>query len=161
MAPKITLYTAHHCPWAQRCQIAVRELGLDVETVLVDITVPRTAEYLTINPSGQVPTIVYGDHVLVESGRIVQFLADAHPSHLLKSSITPEGPLQRFQIGAFVDTFVEKVLPLFDRAVYAAAEDKTMAASTYVDAVVKYLEPLLIEAGPFFGRSQSLTLAEV
>jgi hypothetical protein len=51
MAPKITLYTAHHCPFAHRSQIVLRELGLQFETVLVDIAIPRTPEYLAINPA--------------------------------------------------------------------------------------------------------------
>lgn len=44
--PKITLYTNFGCPWAHRAQIAVKELGLDYETVIIDLQTPRTPEYL-------------------------------------------------------------------------------------------------------------------
>lgn len=161
MVPRIVLYAAHHCPFAQRSQIALRELGLPFETVLVDITVPRTADYLAINPRGLVPTLVYDGHVLAESGLIVQFPADAHPSHLLKSSSESGGPLQRFKIAFFVDTYFSKAHAFFNRAVYASAEDKIIASNKYIDAVVETIEPLLFDAAPFFGGSTHLTLAEV
>ncbi|KAK5195692.1 hypothetical protein LTR99_002217 [Exophiala xenobiotica] len=122
MAPKITLYTAHHCPFAHRSQIVLRELGLEFETVLVDITIPRTPEYLAINPRGMVPALRYDDLVLTESGLISQFLVDSHPSHLLKSSSEPAGALQRFNIAYFVDTYFSKAQPHFDLAVQSAGE---------------------------------------
>lgn len=163
MAPEITLYTAHHCPFAHRAQIALRELGLEFETFLVDITVPRTPEYLAINPRGLVPALVYNGHVLTESGLIVQFLLDSHhPTHLLKSSSEPDGALQRYNIGFFVDTYFSKVHTFFDKAIYSTlAEETTAAANEYIEAVVKDVEPILEDAAPFFGGSSRLTLAEV
>ncbi|EHL02918.1 putative Glutathione S-transferase GST-6.0 [Glarea lozoyensis 74030] len=125
MAPKITLYTSYACPWAHRSQIALRELKLAFQTEIIDLKVPRTAEYLAINPRGLVPALVYNDEVLTESAIVSQFLVDAHPSHLEKTSSEPG------------------------------------AAKTLGDAIVKEIEPLLKDAGPFFGGSERLTLAEV
>jgi len=162
MGNKITLYTAHHCPFAHRVQIVLRELGLDFETCLVDITVPRTPEYLAINTNGMVPALVYNDLVLVESGLICQFLADSYPSHLVMLSSVPGGALQRFRIGYFVDTYSNKAHKFFDSTVFSLdAESKTDMANKYVDAVAKYVEPLLDESGTFFGGSDRPTLAEV
>lgn len=48
--PKITLYTSHLCPWAHRAHIALRELKLPFEEVLIDLSVPREPWYLEINP---------------------------------------------------------------------------------------------------------------
>ncbi|KAK5461303.1 hypothetical protein LTS15_003366 [Exophiala xenobiotica] len=162
MAPKIILYTAHHCPFAHRSQIVLRELGLEFETVLVDITIPRTPEYLAINPRGMVPALTYDNLVLTESGLISQFLVDSHPSHLLKSSSEPAGALQRFNIGYFVDTYFSKAQPHFDLAVQSSGEAESIAAANkYIDAVVIDIEPLLADAAPFFGGSRRPTLAEV
>ena len=161
MPNKITLYTAHHCPFAHRVQIILRDLNLDFETCLVDIAIPRTSEYLAINPNGMVPALVYNDLVLTESGLICQFLADSHPSHLLLPSSDPKGALQRFKIGYFVDTYSSKAHKLFDSAVFAeGVEAKMEMADKYVDAVVEYVEPLLAGSGPFFGGADRLTLAE-
>lgn len=161
MAPKITLYTAHLCPWAHRSQIALRELGLEFETVIIDLSVPRTPEYLAINPRGLVPALSYDGKILYESGLISQFLVDAHPSHLAKTSSKPGGALQRFQIGFFVDTYFTKAHPNLHAAVLASGEEKVVLAAKYVDAIVKGIEPLLSDAAPFFGGSSRLTLAEV
>jgi glutathione S-transferase len=162
MAPVITLYTAHHCPFAHRVQTALRELGLEFETRLVDITAPRTPEYLAINPNGMVPALTYNDRVLIESGLICQFLADSNPGHhLVKASTSPAGALQRFQIGYFVDTYFSKAHPAFDSAVFSdGADAKAARVSEYLDAVVKHVEPLLADAEPFFGGSARPTLAE-
>jgi glutathione S-transferase len=162
MSNKITLYTAHHCPFAHRVQIILRELNLEFETCLVDITVPRTPSYLSINPNGMVPALAYNDLVLTESGLICQFLADTYPSHLVTASSAPEGALQRFKIGYFVDTYSSKAHKFFDSVVFShSAEVKAEMARKYVDAVVGFVEPLLAGSGPFFGGSDRLTLIEV
>ncbi|KAL2833848.1 thioredoxin-like protein [Aspergillus cavernicola] len=161
MAPKITLYTAHHCPFAHRAQIALREIGLTFETVLIDITVPRTKEYLSVNPRGLVPALFYDGHVLTESSLITQFLMDSHPSHLLKATSEQGGGLQRYRNGFFLDTYFNKVHPFFDTAVYSSGEEKMTATNKYIDAVVQEIEPLLADAAPFFGGSDRFTLAEV
>jgi glutathione S-transferase len=49
-APKIILYTNHLCPWAHRAHIALKELGLDYEEVIIDLDKPREPWYLEINP---------------------------------------------------------------------------------------------------------------
>jgi len=50
ISPKITLYTNHVCPWAHRAHIALKELGLPYEEVIIDLDTPREAWYLKINP---------------------------------------------------------------------------------------------------------------
>lgn len=163
MAPKITLYTAHHCPFAHRAQIALRELELEFNTVIVDITIPRTPKYLAINPRGLVPALVYNGQVLTESALITKFLVDSHhPTHLLKSSSELDGARQRYDFEFFVETYFNKVHVFFDKAVYSkTAEETAAAANQYVDAIVKEVEALLEDAEPYFGGSKRLTLVEV
>jgi glutathione S-transferase len=48
--PQITLYTNHRCPYAHRAHIALEELGLPFEEVIIDLTKPREPWYLKINP---------------------------------------------------------------------------------------------------------------
>lgn len=48
---KVTLYTYHGCPYAHRVHIALAELGVKYEEVLVDLDKPREPWYLEkINP---------------------------------------------------------------------------------------------------------------
>jgi glutathione S-transferase len=159
--PTIKLYTNHSCPWAHRAHIALRELGLPFTEEIIDLEVPRTPEYLKVNPRGLVPTIDYNGEIIPESGIVAQFLVDAHPSHLEKTSSEEGGALQRARINFFVDAYVSKVLGSFFTILRADGEEAEKAAGTYVDAIVKELEPLLKDAGPFFGGSSRLTLAEV
>jgi len=162
MASSIILYTAHHCPFAHRAQIALCELGLEFETSLVDITVPRTPEYLAINPNGMVPALAYGGTVLTESGLIAQFLVDSYPSHLLKASNDLDGAMQRFKIRLFVETYFDKAHKFFDSTVFSTSDDvKNATANKFIDAIGRHVEPLLADAAPFFGGSDRPTLAEV
>jgi glutathione S-transferase len=161
MAPKITLYTSYACPWAHRSQIALKELNLPFETQIIDLKVPRTAEYLRINPRGLVPALVYDGEVLTESAIVSQFLVDSHPSHLEKTSSEEGGALQRARINFFVDTYFSKINGLSYPALKAQGEEKKEAAGKLKDALVKEIEPLLKDAGPYFGGSERLTLAEV
>lgn len=52
VTPKITLYTNHGCPWAHRAHIALKELQLPYEEVIIDLDRPRDEWYLKINPVG-------------------------------------------------------------------------------------------------------------
>lgn len=65
----------------------------------------------------------------------------------------------------FVDAFFSKVVPHFFASLRSASEDeRDSAAEQMVAAIVKEIEPLLAGAegkGPFFGGSETLTLAEV
>jgi len=160
--PEITLYTNHGCPWAHRAHIILAELGLPFKEVIIDLDTPREPWYLKVNPRGLVPTIDYNGEIIPESGIVAQFLADAHPSHLEKTSSEAGGALQRARINFFVDAFISKVNPNFFASL-RAADEKTReeAATKVIDAVVKEVEPLLSNAAPFFGGSSKLTLAEV
>jgi len=159
--PKVILYTSYACPWAHRAQIAIKELGIEFETVHIDLTVPRTPEYLAINPRGLVPSLSYNGEIITESLIVSQFLADAHPSHLLKTSNEPGGALQRARINFFVDTYFTKVNSLFFPVLRATGQEKEDAGVAFTNAIVKEIDPLLKDAAPFFGGASRLTLAEV
>ncbi|KAN0104911.1 thioredoxin-like protein [Hyaloscypha variabilis] len=160
-APNIILYTNHGCPWAHRAHIALAELGLPYKEEIIDLTVPRTPEYLAVNPRGLVPSINYNGTIITESAIVAQFLSDAHPSHLEKTSTEEGGALQRAKINFFVDTFITKVNGQTFGILRASEEEKPELAVKLVDAIVKEVEPLLQDAKPFFGGSSKLTLAEV
>ncbi|KAL4945638.1 hypothetical protein BDV06DRAFT_22283 [Aspergillus oleicola] len=166
-APKIILYTNHLCPWAHRAHIALKELGLQYEEVIIDLDTPREPWYLEVNPRGLVPTISYNGTIIPESAIVAQLLADAHPSHLVPPSNTPEGAIQRAHISFFVDTFFSKVWSQAFAAQKASTEeDRAAATEALVTAIEKNdVEGLLYPAGsgsgPFFRGAEKLTQAEV
>ncbi|OLN86997.1 Protein LigF [Colletotrichum chlorophyti] len=161
-APKIKLYTNHGCPWAHRAHIALAELGLEFEEEIIDLSVPRTEEYLKINPRGLVPSIAYDGEIITESAIVSQFLADAHPSHLVPTAGTKDAALRRARINFFVDTYFSKANPHAFK-IYSAKTDAEVqqSADVFVDAIAKEIEPLLKDAAPYFGGSDKVTLVEV
>lgn len=109
--PKITLYTNHRCPWAHRAHIALNELDLPFEEIIIDLDTPRPQWYLDINPRGLVPAIKYSvpgvmdEEIIYESGIVAQYLCDSFPSHVLPASKeTPTSALRRAKTNFFVDT---------------------------------------------------------
>ncbi|TFA97467.1 Glutathione S-transferase [Trichoderma ghanense] len=165
MTASIKLYTNHGCPYllgAHRAHIALAELKLPFQEEIIDLSVPRTAEYLAVNPRGLVPSLSYNGNVITESAIVVQFLADAYPSHLLPSGGTPERALARARISFFVDTFFSKAHPHYHKAIFAKSGDEAEeAAAEFVKQLEKEVEPLLGDAAPYFAGSETLTLAEV
>jgi glutathione S-transferase len=93
---------------------------------------------------------------------VSQFLADAHPSHLLPPSSSAKGALTRARINFFVDTWFSKVgSHWFQILRKDSVEEKEALAKEFLSIVEKEIEPLLKDAAPFFGGSEKLTLAEV
>ncbi|KAK2025737.1 glutathione S-transferase domain-containing protein [Colletotrichum zoysiae] len=161
-APKIKLYTNHGCPWAHRAHIALAELGLPFEEEIVDLSTPRTEEYLKINPRGLVPTLSYDGEIVTESAIVSQFLADAHPSHLVPVAGSRDAALRRARISFFVDTYFTKANAVIFKLYFAKSDAEALGfAEEFVDVVAKEVEPLLKDAAPYFGGSDKVTLAEV
>ncbi|KAF2720655.1 thioredoxin-like protein [Polychaeton citri CBS 116435] len=162
VTPNIKIYTNHGCPWAHRAHIALSELNIPYDEEIIDLSKPRTPEYLRINPRGLVPALDFNGEIITESAVVATFLADAFPSKLLPVSTDPQGPLTRARISFFVDAYFSKAQVHFSKALVAKSDDDEKAAvAAYVDAISKEVEPLLADAAPFFGGSDKLTLAEV
>jgi glutathione S-transferase len=98
--------------------IALCEAGLTFETELVDLREKKTksgADYLAINPKGQVPALGLDDGgVLTEGPAIVQYIADHAPG----SELAPKnGTVERYHLQEwlnFISTELHKAFsPLF------------------------------------------------
>lgn len=166
--PTVTLWTSHDSPWAHRAAITLKCLNLPYEEVLIDFTKPRPAEYLEINPRGLVPSLkisngILNDEVITESAIVATFLADNFPDSNFypKSHESPTSALTRARMTFFVDTWFTKVNTMLYPILRADGEEKERLGKEVVAAVEKEIEPLLEGAGPFFGGSEVMTLAEV
>ena len=69
--------------------------------------------------------------------------------------------LTRARMAFFADTWVGKVNTYMYQIMKAEGEEKEKLGADLVEAVRKEIEPALEDAGPFFGGSKSITLAEV
>ena len=88
----ITLYTTPLSANGRKVQAAALQLHLDLAIRHVNVYAGegRTPEYLQINPTGKIPTLVDHDLVLSESNAILIYLAEAHGSFQLFSDIPAE-----------------------------------------------------------------------
>jgi len=73
--------------------LLLQELGVPFELKLVDrhTGAHKGADYLKLNPNGQIPVLVDGDLVLYETAAILLHLVDTHPGAGLAPAVgTPE-----------------------------------------------------------------------
>lgn len=91
----------------------------------------------------------------------MQFLADVCPNVLAPASSTPQGAIGRARLNYFIDAWNTKV-GTFMFSMFRAQTDAEREAFTreWIGAVRKEIEPLLVDAKPFFGGSERMTLAE-
>jgi glutathione S-transferase len=81
--------------WKVRAVAA--HLGLPLELEFVDLTKPRSSNYLAVNPTGRAPTLVDGDFVLWESNAIMQYLAGRAANPLWPDDARTRADIMRWQ----------------------------------------------------------------
>ena len=81
----LTLYHYPLSPCSDKVRFALAEKGLAWREVILDLSRKEnlTPAYLALNPKGYVPTLLDGDHVLVESTAILDYLQAAFPDPTL------------------------------------------------------------------------------
>lgn len=82
-----TLYTTPLSANGRKVLAASHDLGLEPEVRLVNVYrgEGRTREYLAINPTGKIPTLIEGEFMLSESNAILQYLSEVHGEFRLSS----------------------------------------------------------------------------
>ncbi|AHG22400.1 glutathione S-transferase [Chania multitudinisentens RB-25] len=125
--------------------IILREAGLDFTAEKVDLAQKKTesgADYLAINPKGQVPALVLDDGSLLTEGvAIVQYLADRVPDRNL---IPAAGTLSRYHAIEwlnYVSTEIHKGFsPLFNPKTpdeyKVIVREKLESQFSYLDSVL-------------------------
>ena len=89
-----------------RARWTLQELGVPFEAIEVNLLKGenRKPEFLEINPAGKLPVLVDGDLVLTESGAIVWYLAEKHPSKgFLPSDVRERAQVQRWILFAVTE----------------------------------------------------------
>jgi glutathione S-transferase len=76
------LYGFPPSPNTWKVRAVATQIGVPLDTEFVDLTKPRSPDYLAINPTGRTPTLVDGDLKLWESNAIMQYIASRTPNTL-------------------------------------------------------------------------------
>jgi glutathione S-transferase len=81
-------YYPRNASWAPHLVLA--EMGVAFELILVDrkSNQQKSPEYLTVNPTGRIPTLIDQDLVIFESAAICLYLCDKHPESGLIPNVT-------------------------------------------------------------------------
>jgi glutathione S-transferase len=91
------LYGFPPSPNTWKVRAVAAHIGLPLGLEFVDLTKPRTADYLALNPSGRTPTLVDGDFVLTESMAILHYLAEQKPNALWPTASRARADIMRWQ----------------------------------------------------------------
>jgi glutathione S-transferase len=164
----LTLYATPLSANGRKVLAVSRELELQPDIRLVNVYrgEGRTAEYLAINSSGKIPTLVDGDLTLYESNAILQYLCEAHGECRLWS----RDPKARARIARWLYWETGHWQPVLNRLLSPCVGHRLLpevvplpAASPDWDAVE--LRPLLsllgttLAASPFLSGDQ-VTIAD-
>lgn len=132
--------------------IILNESGLNYSVEKVDLATKKTehgADFLAVNPKGQVPTLELNDgSILTEGVAIVQYIAHKVPGkHLMPGVGTPEY-YHAIEWLNFVSTELHKGFsPLFNpqtpEEYKKIAKEKLLKQFTYVDSVLEKQEYVL------------------
>lgn len=139
----------------------LEELGVPYELVMLDFPAGenRQPEYLAINPTGKVPSIVDGDLKLWESGAILLYLAEKYggtPLSVEERSLTNQWILfsnATLGPGIFMESSREREMPKlfgalnqhFETHTYVMG-DQFSAADAAVGSMLAYI-PLMLKIG--------------
>lgn len=151
------MYQLHYSP--STASLAVHwmliEIGVPFELVLTDITTGahKTPDYLKLNPSGVVPTLIVDGAPVLESTAILMLLAERHPDKgLAPAAGTPE----RAAYFQWMVYLANALLPGFRAWYYphepageANAEAAQAAAQARIEAVWDRVDAQLAAQGPY------------
>jgi len=82
----LTLYTYWRSSASYRVRMALNLKQIDHELRVVHLVRDGGQDYLALNPQGQVPTLVHGDHVITQSPAILEYLDEVFPEPALLPS---------------------------------------------------------------------------
>jgi glutathione S-transferase len=91
------LYGFPPSPNTWKVRAVAAHIGIPLELEFVDLTRPRSPEYLALNPTGRTPTLVDGDFALWESNAIMQYLAGTRPNSLWPNDAQARADITHWQ----------------------------------------------------------------
>jgi glutathione S-transferase len=151
------MHTLYYSPGAASLVIhwLLIELDLPYELKLLDFESKqqKSPDYLKLNPSGVVPTLVIDGEALTESVALLMHLADSHPS---KGFAPPVGSLERARYYQWLLYLANMVQPLFRNWYYPAeaageanVEVVKDSARRRIEACWQNLDDHLAKNGPW------------
>jgi len=136
--------------------IVLREAGIAADLEQVDLKTKKTksgADFTTVSPKGQVPTLVLDNgQTLTEGPAIVQYLADQKP----QSGLAPQaGTFERYRLQEWLNFITAEIHKPFGALFNSATpEDYKRIAKEALAARFAYVDRHLASGGPFLMGAQ-------
>ncbi|CAO3636974.1 unnamed protein product [Cunninghamella blakesleeana] len=151
---KLTLYNNIICPYAQRVNLTLKELGVEYEEVYIDLA-NKPDWYVKVNPELKVPALKVDDHPsIAESLVLIELLNDLYP----EKELLPNDPIKKAQGRFAIEFYSSKILPNLYGHI-RNPNDKETYDNAINEAFKRFNELLLEQSseGPyFFGNKFSL-----
>ncbi|KAG2133279.1 glutathione S-transferase C-terminal-like protein [Suillus clintonianus] len=161
---QITLYTAKVCPYAQRTEIALAEVGAPFKRCEIDLGNKPEWYAPKVNLASKVPALAYGgpdvapenpspeSTKLAESLILVEFIGDLYPS----SGIVPADPVLRAKARFFIEVVSTKFSPNFMKFATGNPEATHAVLLSSVEAIQD-----LIPEGAKYAVGDQYTIADI
>lgn len=106
-------YYPRNASWVPH--MVLEEMGEKFELILVDRKTEeqKSADYLKLNPTGRIPTLVDGEKVIVESAAICLHLCDKNPGAGLVPAVESSNRTEFFQWLFYLTTTVQPAFMLY------------------------------------------------
>ncbi len=137
------------CPLATH--IVLEWTGKPYETCRLTREETKQAEYLSLNPTGAVPTLVDGDFVLTQSTAILEYVAELNP----EAGLLGDSPRERAETRrwlAFSNADLHRMFALLFGAPYFSDGQDPVAATLKAQASKKLLDLFAIANRQLEGR---------
>lgn len=112
-----------------------------------DLSVTRSADYLTVHPLGRVPCLVDGDFRLFESGAIAEYLCERHPAGGLGRLERDRERYEWLQWIHYSETMAVHAAALVQQRFFIAPKDRSAVIAKLegrrLEKAVQVLEPRL------------------
>ncbi|MEA1889078.1 MAG: glutathione S-transferase family protein [Pseudomonadota bacterium] len=128
---------------AQRVRWVLEELGLDYRLEHIDLGKGegRSPEYRAIHPLGQLPALKVNNEVMIESGAIVQWLAEAYPDGDLAP--THDSPYRRDFLQWMYFSVTSLEWPAWEIVLHQKILPDKLAVKEIIPFAMKRLESVL------------------
>ncbi|MBX9252927.1 glutathione S-transferase family protein [Desmonostoc muscorum CCALA 125] len=112
-----------------RVRWVLQELGVEFEAISINMRSGehRTPDFLTINPTGKLPVLIDGEHIITESVAIALYLGEKYPeSNLVPTDLLLRAQLYRWLL--FTATELEQPLWRIARHTFIYPEELRLPA---------------------------------
>lgn len=137
---ELAIYSMVVCPFAQRTRMLLALKGIPFDLHELDLSKPRPADFLELNPSGKVPVIVHDGRVLNESSVINEYLDEVFPD----PPLMPADPYRRAMTRIVIDYTNTSFIPALYRLLMNQDETRSDSLSERARETWRWLDRFLI-----------------